>query len=98
MCVSAQSLSCVQFFVIPWTVAHQASLSMGFSQQEVGCHFLLQEIFLTQALNCLLCLLHWQVDYLLLSHLGSPRSIMYAVLFKNNFCELEIMYPCRLAK
>ena len=30
---------------------------------EVGCHFLLQRIFLTQGLNpCLLCLMHWQVD------------------------------------
>ena len=30
-------------------------------------------IFLTQGLNwCLLCLLHWQVDSLPLSHLGSP--------------------------
>ena len=27
-------LSCVQLFVTPWTVAHQASLSMGFSRQE----------------------------------------------------------------
>ena len=27
-------LSCVQFFVIPWTVACQASLSMGLSRQE----------------------------------------------------------------
>ena len=27
-------LSCVQPFVTPWTVAHQAPLSMGFSQQE----------------------------------------------------------------
>ena len=26
--------SCVQFFVTPWTVAHQAPLSMGFSRQE----------------------------------------------------------------
>ena len=26
--------SCVQFFVIPWTVTHQAPLSMGFSKQE----------------------------------------------------------------
>ena len=40
---------------------------------EVGCHFLLQGIFPTQGLNpCLLCLLHWQTDSLLLSHLGSP--------------------------
>ena len=34
-----------------------------------GCHFLLQWIFLTQGLN--LHLLHWQVDSLPLSHLGS---------------------------
>ena len=27
-------LSCVLLFVTPWTVAHQAPLSMGFSQQE----------------------------------------------------------------
>ena len=30
----AQSLSCVWFFVTPWTAAHQSPLSMGFSQQE----------------------------------------------------------------
>ena len=31
----------------------------------VGCHFLLQGIFLTQGWNlCLLCLLHWQADSL----------------------------------
>ena len=39
----------------------------------VGCHFLLQGIFLTQGLNLyLLCLLHWQADSLPLRHLGSP--------------------------
>ena len=27
-------LSCVRFFVTPWTVAHQAPLSMGFSRQD----------------------------------------------------------------
>ena len=38
----------------------------------VGCHFLLQGLFLTQGLNpSLLCLLHWQVDSLPLSHQGS---------------------------
>ena len=32
---------------------------------EVGCHFLLQGIFLSQGSNpCLLCLLHWQGDCL----------------------------------
>ena len=41
------SLSRVQLFATPWTVAHQAPLSMGFSRQEywVGCHALLQGIF-----------------------------------------------------
>ena len=33
-CVCAQSLSSVQFFCAPWTVAHQAPLSMGFPRQE----------------------------------------------------------------
>ena len=28
------SLSCVRLFVTPWTVDHQAPLSMGFSRQE----------------------------------------------------------------
>ena len=36
----------------------------------VCSHFLLQGIFLTQGLN--LCLLHWQADFLPLSHQGSP--------------------------
>ena len=50
------------------SLAHQALLSMG-----LGCHFLLWGIFLTQRLNLhLLHLLHWQVDSLLLHHLGSP--------------------------
>ena len=31
---SGQSLSCVWLFATPWTVAHQAPLSMGFSRQE----------------------------------------------------------------
>ena len=32
--VVVQSLICVQLFTTPWTVAHQAPLSMGFSRQE----------------------------------------------------------------
>ena len=35
------SCSVVQFFVTPWTVVHQAPLSMGFPTKG-GCHFLLQ--------------------------------------------------------
>ena len=34
----------------------------------VDCHFLLQGIFLTQGFNsCLLCLLHWQMDFFTMS-------------------------------
>ena len=41
-----------------------------------GSHSL-QRIFLTQGLNlCLLLLLHWQVDSLPLSHLGSLSTIL----------------------
>ena len=32
--VKVKSLSCIQLFAIPWTVAYQAPLSMGFSRQE----------------------------------------------------------------
>ena len=48
-----KSLSCIQFFVTLWTVAFQVPLSMGFSGKNtgVGCHFLLQGIFLTQGSN-----------------------------------------------
>ena len=40
-------------FVAPWTIACQAPLSKGCSRQDagVGCHFLLQGIFMTQGLN-----------------------------------------------
>ena len=32
--MKVKSLSRVRLFAIPWTVVHQASLSMGFSRQE----------------------------------------------------------------
>ena len=46
-----------------WTVAHQAPLSMGFPGKNtgVGCHALLQGIFLTQGLN--LRLLHCRLIF-----------------------------------
>ena len=41
----------------------------------VGCHALLQGIFLTQGSNpCVLCLLHWQVGSLPLVPPGKPRG------------------------
>ena len=47
----AQSLSCGWLFVTLWTIAHQASLFMGFSRQECWNKFLLQVIFPTQGSN-----------------------------------------------
>ena len=43
----------------------------------VGCHFLLQEIFLTQ--GSIPCLLHCEVDSLPLSHQGSLSSLVAIV-------------------
>ena len=61
---------------------------------EVGCNFFFQGIFPTQGSNpCLLHLLHWQIDSLPLSHMGSPRTshpphqklvtTLYSLLFIN---------------
>ena len=79
MCLVAHS--CLS--VTPWTVAHQAPLSLGFPMQKycsgltfppppVGWHwhFPLQGILLTEGLNP--SLLHWQADSLPLSHLAGP--------------------------
>ena len=46
------------------------SISQILDNTRVGCHYLLQEILLTQELN--LCLLLWQVDSLPLSCQGKP--------------------------
>ena len=64
--------------VIPWIVAHQAPLSLGFSRQEYwrGGHFLLQGSFLTQGLNPhLLHLLLPQVGSLPLAPPGKPMTL-----------------------
>ena len=65
---------CDWLFVNPWTVAHQAPLSMEFSRQEYWSgHSLLQGIFLTQGLNP--GLLHYRQILYPLSHQAS--SIMF---------------------
>ena len=60
----------VRLLVTPWTVAHHAPLSRGFSRQECWSGLLCSSrgIFQTQRLNPhLLHLLHWQVVSLLLA-------------------------------
>ena len=78
LCMYACVLSYIQLSVTPWTVPHQAPLSMGFPGKNTGvdCHFLFQVIFLTQRLNlCLQHLLHWHTGSLPLSHLGNLSSV-----------------------
>ena len=69
-------LSCVLLFATHWTVARQAPLSRGSPGRNtgVGCHFLLQGIFPTQASNShhLYCR---QILYSL-SHQASPALLL----------------------
>ena len=58
----------VRLFAIPWTIAHQAPLSMNLPSKDTGgeCHFLLQEI-LTQGwnshlLHCRWILYRWSIE------------------------------------
>ena len=75
----AQSLKLYpQLSVTPRTATHQVPLSMRYLSKNngMGCHFLLQGIFPTQESNPhLLQHLHWQVDSLPLSYLGSPQIV-----------------------
>ena len=87
----------------PWTVATQAPLSMRRYMQYyvkwMGCHFLLQGIFLTQGWNP--SLLHCRQVLYCLSHQGSPReakldSIFLAEILQN-WCHILgfILYQIR---
>ena len=55
-----------QLFATPWTVAHQAHLSIGFSRQQFwsGCQSLLQGIFPTQGSNPSLLYYRWILYHL----------------------------------
>ena len=67
----------VWLFAVPWTVACQVPLYAGFSRQEYwsGLPCALQGIFPTQRSNqCLLCLLHWQMDSLPLAPAESSST------------------------
>ena len=67
-----KSLSHVQLFATPWTVAYRLLLPWDFPGKNtgVGCHFLLQEIFPAQGLNT--GPLHCRQTLYHLSHQGCP--------------------------
>ena len=61
----------------------------------VGCHFLLQGIFLTQGSNqSLLRLLHLQAGSLSLDHLGSPKDVVHI----HNGMLLLLLLPSRFSR
>ena len=85
--MSACLFSCVQLFVIIWTVAARFLCLWNFPGKNtgVGCHFFLQGMFLTERSNpCLLSLLHWQVDFLPLKPQGKPNILCISFLLKLN--------------
>ena len=93
VCVCTCALSHVWLLVTPWSVACQAPFSWNFpgKNTRVGCHFLLQGIFLTQGLNP--HLLHWQVDSLPQNHQGS-LDISYKFLKSSwLFTSICIFFP-----
>ena len=76
VCVCVLITQSCPTLVTPWTVGHQAPLSMGFSRQAMGCHSPLQGIFLTRGWN--VGLLHYRQILYHPSHQGSP-SILYTL-------------------
>ena len=59
----------------------------------MGCHFLLQRVFLTQASNpCLLHLPCWQANSLPLSHLGSPGNAYKMLKESKEAVALYVQY------
>ena len=79
-CCMLSCFSHVRFCATLWTVAPQASLSMGFPGKNtgVGCYFFLQGTFLTQGLNLrILSLLHWQPGSLPLAPPEKPKKQQY---------------------
>ena len=73
---TASCLSRVWLFATPWTVAHQAFLSMGFSRQEYwsGLPGPPSRVFVTQRSNPHLLHLHWYVGSLPLAPSGNLKS------------------------
>ena len=101
---SGLELSQVQLFAIPWTVACQDLLGLQGTwdfpgkNTGVGCHFLLQEIFLTQGLNpCLFTT--WVFLYLqfvaacLLLHWRPPYCWIWGTFFWPCLCLIEAFDP-----
>ena len=98
LCALLSCLVVSNSFVTPWTIAHQASLSMGFPKQEYwsGLPFPTprESSRPRNRARIFLHLLHWQMDSLPLHHLGSTIYINSGVTFENS----DIDSPINLNK
>ena len=94
VCSVPQSCPTPWVFAIPWTVAHQAPLSLGFSSKNtgVGCCALLQEIFPTQQSKPGLphC---WQILYHLRQLYLKPKSKQLALKSKDSLGYKQCHHP-----
>ena len=72
----------IQLTAIPWTIAHQAPLSMGFPRQEHWSRlpFPSPGDLPNPQINPAPYLLHWQVDSLPLSHQGNPIKTVQTIV------------------
>ena len=90
LCVCVQSLSCVWLFATPWTIAHQAPLSMGFFWQEYWSRLPFPppgDLLNPETESASLAL---QVDSLPLSRLESPGAFLMGVKwYLFNYCLLK---------
>ena len=71
-----------------WSVRRLSTCGLQSARalKEMGCRFLLQGVFWTQGLNLhLLCLLHWQMDSLLLSHERWRAVFLFFFFFLDHF-------------
>ena len=83
MCVCLVA-SCLQLFVIPWTVAHQAPLSTGFPRQGYCTGLPFPSLGDLPDPGIKLGSLALQVDSLPLSHQGSQRRLSTEELMLSN--------------
>ena len=102
VCVCVKSLSRVWLFATPWTIAHQAPLSMGFSRQEYwsGLPFPSPGIFPTQGSNP--GLLHCRQTLYSLSHQGSQAfkvgtSLRWGLYISKSLTELYSVHSLSLS-
>ena len=80
-------------------MVHQAPLSVEFpgKNAEVGCHALVQGIFLTQGSNLhLLGLLHWQTGSLLPEPPGKPHFFLSLVVHSS--LSYACAFPCSVGE